>query len=149
MLEKLQIIQQRFDEVSDLIIQPDIIADQKRYIQLNKEYKDLTVLVEKAKSYKNLLSNLKEAEQLLKNEKDAEMLAMAKLEIEEAKEKLPNLEEEIKSNYHRSFCSDGFFWGQQFQEESMKEYKSQDLKFLKFCKEAIKDGKTVVYTCSW
>lgn len=96
MLEKLQIIQQRFDEVSDLIIQPDIIADQKRYIQLNKEYKDLTVLVEKAKSYKNLLSNLKEAEQLLKNEKDAEMLAMAKLEIEEAKEKLPNLEEEIK-----------------------------------------------------
>jgi len=41
MLEKLQIIQQRFDEVSDLIIQPDIIADQKRYIQLNKEYKDL------------------------------------------------------------------------------------------------------------
>ena len=60
-----------------------------------------------------------------------------------------DLEEEIKSNYHRSFCSDGFFWGQQFQEESMKEYKSQDLKFLKFCKEAIKDGKTVVYTCSW
>ena len=96
MLEKLQIIQQRFDEVSDLIIQPDIIADQKRYIQLNKEYKDLTVLVEKAKIYKNLLSNLKEAEELLKNEKDAEMLAMAKLEIEEAKEKLPQLEEEIK-----------------------------------------------------
>ena len=58
MLEKLQIIQQRFDEVSDLIIQPDIIADQKRYIQLNKEYKDLTVLVEKAKIYKNLLSTL-------------------------------------------------------------------------------------------
>jgi len=60
-----------------------------------------------------------------------------------------DLEEEIKSNYHNSFCADGFFWGQQFQEESVKEYKSQDLKFLKFCKEAIKDGKTVVYTCSW
>ena len=39
MLEKLQIIQQRFDEVSDLIIQPEVISDQKRYIQLNKEYK--------------------------------------------------------------------------------------------------------------
>ena len=39
MIEKLQIIQQRFDEVSDLIIQPDIISDQKRYVQLNKEYK--------------------------------------------------------------------------------------------------------------
>ena len=60
-----------------------------------------------------------------------------------------DLETEIKSNYHRSFCSDGFFWGQQFQEEAVKEYKSQDLKFLKFCKEAIKNGKTVVYTCSW
>ena len=42
MLEKLQIIQQRFDEVSDLIIQPEVISDQKRYIQLNKEYKDLS-----------------------------------------------------------------------------------------------------------
>ena len=41
MLEKIQIVKQRFDEVNDLIIQPDIIADQKQYIQLNKEYKDL------------------------------------------------------------------------------------------------------------
>ena len=49
MLEKLQIVQQRFDEVSDLIIQPDIIADQKKYIQLNKEYKDLSILIEKIK----------------------------------------------------------------------------------------------------
>jgi len=96
MLEKLQIIQQRFDEVSDLIIQPDIIADQKRYVQLNKEYKDLLLMVEKIKSYKTLLSNLKEAEQLLKDENDEEMLAMAKMEIETAKEQIPALEEEIK-----------------------------------------------------
>ena len=41
MLEKIQIVKQRFDEVNDLIIQPDIISDQKRYVQLNKEYKDL------------------------------------------------------------------------------------------------------------
>jgi len=41
MLDKLQIVKQRFDEVSDLIIQPDIMTDQKRYIALNKEYKDL------------------------------------------------------------------------------------------------------------
>ena len=62
MLEKLQIIQQRFDEVSDLIIQPDIIADQKRYIQLNKEYKDLKKLTERADAYKALLANQEEAE---------------------------------------------------------------------------------------
>ena len=96
MLERLHIIQQRFDEVSDLIIQPDIIADQKRYIQLNKEYKDLSVLIKKIKSYKILLSNLEEAEEILKDESDAEMIAMAKMELDSAKESIPELEEEIK-----------------------------------------------------
>ena len=47
MLEKLQIVKNRFDEVSDLIIQPDIISDQKQYVQLNKEYKDLNALMKK------------------------------------------------------------------------------------------------------
>ena len=60
-----------------------------------------------------------------------------------------DLENEVKSNFSNSFTPDGFFWGQQFQEESVKEYKAQDLKFVEFCKEAIKNGKTVVYTCSW
>src|SRR6056300_1331248 len=96
MIEKLQIIQQRFDEVSDLIIQPDIISDQKRYVQLNKEYKDLSVMIEKIDAYKIILSNLEEAELILKEEDDEEMLAMAKMEIESAKEQLPKLEEEIK-----------------------------------------------------
>ena len=58
MIEKLQIIQQRFDEVSDLIIQPDIISDQKRYVQLNKEYKDLRILTEKGNQYKALTSQI-------------------------------------------------------------------------------------------
>ena len=62
MLEKLQIVKQRFDEVSDLIIQPDIITDQKRYIQLNKEYKDLRLLMDKREQYIELTNNLKEAE---------------------------------------------------------------------------------------
>lgn len=96
MIEKLQIIQQRFDEVSDLIIQPNVITDQKRYIQLNKEYKDLSVMVEKMNQYKVLMSNLEEAELILKEEQDEEMIAMAKMEVETAKEKLPKLEEEIK-----------------------------------------------------
>ncbi len=96
MLEKLQIVQQRFDEVSDLIIQPDVISDQKRYIQLNREYKDLSLMMEKIKAYKTVLSNLEEAELLLKEESDEEMIAMAKMEFESAKEHLPILEEEIK-----------------------------------------------------
>ena len=96
MLEKLQIVEQRFDEVSDLIVQPDIISDQKRYIQLNKEYKELSLLVEKIKIYKTFLLNLKEAESLLKVEKDSEMITMAKMEIDSINIELPKLEEEIK-----------------------------------------------------
>ena len=96
MLEKLQIIQQRFDEVSDLIIQPDIIADQKRYVQLNKEYKDLNTLVERGETYKTLLTNQQEAEEILKDGSDPEMVEMAKLQLDEAKTELPKLEEEIK-----------------------------------------------------
>lgn len=62
MLEKLQIVKQRFDEVSDLIIQPDIISDQKRYVELNREYKDLRILMDKREKYIELTNNLAEAE---------------------------------------------------------------------------------------
>lgn len=96
MLGKLDIIKQRFDEVNDLIIQPDIISDQKRYIQLNKEYKELKVLVDKRDEYKTLLDNLAEAEDIIANEKDLEMVEMAKMQYEEVKERLPELENEIK-----------------------------------------------------
>jgi peptide chain release factor 1 len=96
MLEKLQIIKQRFDEVSDLIIQPDIITDQKRYIALNKEYKDLKVLVEKGVEYQTLLNNLAEAEEIIADGSDAEMVDMAKMQYDEAKESIPKLEDEIK-----------------------------------------------------
>ena len=53
---------------------------------------------------------------------------------------IKKLEEAIKTNYHRYFCPDGFFWGQQFQEESMREYREQDEEFLKECKEALELG---------
>lgn len=96
MIEKIQIVKQRFDEVNDLIIQPDIIADQKRYIQLNREYKDLKVIVDKGTEYQTLLANLDEAEMLLKDNTDPEMIEMAKMQLEEAQEAIPALEEEIK-----------------------------------------------------
>ena len=96
MLEKLEIVQQRFIEVSDLIIQPDVIADQKRYIQLNKEYKDLNKIVKKGEVYKSIIANMNEAEIMIKEESDVEMIDMAKIQLEEAKEKLPELEEEIR-----------------------------------------------------
>ncbi|MBC8304408.1 MAG: peptide chain release factor 1 [Flavobacteriaceae bacterium] len=96
MLDKLNIVQQRFNEISDLIIQPDIISDQKRYIKLNKEYKDLGLLIEKKKIYEELLLNIKEAEEICKNEDDKEMIEMASDQLNEAKEKILTLEEDIK-----------------------------------------------------
>jgi peptide chain release factor 1 len=96
MLDKLNIVKQRFDEVSDLIIQPDVIADQKRYIQLNKEYKDLRLLIEKRDYYIELTNNIREAEEIIADGSDLEMVEMAKMQLEEAKEALPDLEEEIK-----------------------------------------------------
>lgn len=96
MLEKLQIIKQRFDEVSDLIIQPDIITDQKRYVELNKEYKDLRLLMDKREVYIELNNNLKEAEEIIADGSEPEMIEMAKMQYDEAKEGIPKLEEEIR-----------------------------------------------------
>ncbi|RDI05621.1 peptide chain release factor 1 [Flavobacterium sp. AG291] len=96
MLDRLQIIKQKFDEISDLIIQPDVIADQKRYVQLNKEYKDLKGLVEKREEYIKVTGNMAEAQEIIADGSDAEMVEMAKMELDAAKERLPQLEEEIK-----------------------------------------------------
>ena len=96
MLDKLNIVKQRFNEVSDLIIQTNIMSDQKRYISLNKEYKDLGSIVEKKKLYEQLLSNINEAKEICKNEADKEMIEMATDQLNEANEKISTLEEEIK-----------------------------------------------------
>jgi len=96
MLEKIQIVKQRFDEVNDLIIQPDIISDQKRYVQLNKEYKDLKTIVDLGLVYESLMSNIDEAQEIISDGSDAEMVEMAKMQMEEAKAQIPAIEEEMK-----------------------------------------------------
>jgi len=96
MLDKLNIVKQRFDEVSDLIIQPDIISDQKRYVKLNKEYKDLRLLIDKRDRYIELTNNMNEAEEIIGDGSDSEMVEMAKMQLDETKAALPILEEEIK-----------------------------------------------------
>ncbi|MDG1350474.1 MAG: peptide chain release factor 1 [Crocinitomicaceae bacterium] len=96
LLTKLEAIHFRFIEVGNLITDPDIIADMKRYVKLNKEYRDLETLDQTYKIYSNLLSNLKSARELLESETDDEMREMAKMEINELDEKRPILEEEIK-----------------------------------------------------
>ena len=92
MLDKLNAIKQRFDEVNDLIMQPDVISDQSRYIKLNREYKRLEELVMARENYITLSANIEEAKDILANEKDAEMKEMAKMEMEEAQPKLEELD---------------------------------------------------------
>ena len=96
MLDRLQYVKQRFDEISDLIIQPDVIADQKRYVQLNQEYKTLKGLVDKREEYIRLTQNIVEANEIIADGSDAEMVEMAKMELDDAKERMPQLEDEIK-----------------------------------------------------
>ena len=96
MIEKLEIVSQRFNEIADLIIQPNVISDQKQYVQLNKEYKDLSKIVAKGNEYKAVLANLEEAEAMIKQETDPEMIEMAKMQMDDAKEKFPVLENQIR-----------------------------------------------------
>ncbi len=95
-VDKLEGVKERFVEISQLIIQPEIISDMKRYVKLNKEYKDLEPIIQAYEAYKNVLSNLQGARDILKNEKDEELRAMAKDELEELSARITPMEEEIK-----------------------------------------------------
>lgn len=96
MIEKLNLIKQRFEEVNDLIIQPDIISDQKRYVKLTKEYKELKDLMAERKIYLELTNNISEAKEIIADGSDGEMVEMAKMQLSEAEEELPKLEEKIR-----------------------------------------------------
>jgi peptide chain release factor 1 len=96
LLEKLEALRLRFEEVGQMITDPEVIADQKRYVKLNKEYRDLEDIVEVGKKYKNLLENIESSRIMLKEEDDEEMKAMAREELDDLDERRPALEEEIK-----------------------------------------------------
>tara|TARA_B100000902_G_scaffold120134_1_gene120494 strand:- start:43 stop:1113 length:1071 start_codon:yes stop_codon:yes gene_type:complete len=96
MLEKLKILKDRFDELSDLLTKPDIISDQSRYIKISKEYKDLKTIVDKKNEYEEVLSNISEAKEIIKNENDKEMIELANLELNEAQAKVVKIEDDLK-----------------------------------------------------
>lgn len=96
MLDKLEAIKQRFEEVGQLIVQPDAMADMRKYTSLNKEYKDLEKIVVKYETYKNILSNYDSTKKIINTEKDPEFREMAKIELEELEEKRDAMEDELK-----------------------------------------------------
>ena len=96
LIPKLQAIKQRYNEVADLIIQPEIISDQKKYSTLNKEYSDLGKVVAVYDEYQSALDSIVEADEILADTNDKDMVELAKMEKNEAIEKIPALEEELK-----------------------------------------------------
>lgn len=96
LIEKYESIKHRFEEVEQLITDPEIIADMKRYVKLNQEYKNLQKLVNEFREYKNLIDNLESGKEMLAEETDEELREMAREEMEKAEELIPKKEEKIK-----------------------------------------------------
>lgn len=96
LLEKLEQIKLRYDDVSQKIVDPEIIADMKRYVKLNKEYKDLQPIITAHKEYKEILENIANAKEILQSDEDADFKEMAKMELDDLEPRLTTMEEEVK-----------------------------------------------------
>ena len=96
LLTKFESIRHRYEEVEQQITDPAVMADMKRYVKLNQEYKSLQKLVAKFQEYKNLVDNIETGREILAEETDEEMREMAREEMEESEERIPKVEQEIK-----------------------------------------------------
>jgi len=96
LLNKLNHLVTRFNEIGTMITDPDVIGDMKRYVKLNKEYSDLQKIVDARNEYKNAIDSIAEAKSILENESDPDLRQLANEELSMNSEKLPDLEEKIK-----------------------------------------------------
>ncbi len=96
LLEKLEEINKRWIQIGEDVAQPDAMSDMKRYIKLNKDYKDLQPVVEAYKKYKNVIGNIANAKEVLQNEKDEEFRSLAKEELDQLTDEQVKMEEEIR-----------------------------------------------------
>ena len=96
MIEKLEEIKLRFEEVGQLLAQPETVKDMKKFSQLSKEYRDLEKIVIKYNQFKDARNHLQQAKEVLQKEKDEELRELAKMEIDELEPKIEHLDGEIK-----------------------------------------------------
>lgn len=96
MFEKLAFIEERYEQLSKQISDPDVIADQEKWRKLMKEHSDVTPIVEKYKEYKKCKDDIEGAQEILKEETDPELKEMAQAEIEDAKERIEGIADELK-----------------------------------------------------
>ena len=95
-IDKLEDIKTKWETLGEQLNDPEIIGDMKRFVKINKDYKDLEPIVVAFKEYKNLLANIEEAREILKNEKDEDMREMAQEELEVSEQRRDVIEEEIR-----------------------------------------------------
>ena len=96
MLDKLGALRTRYDEIAEQMTDPNVISDMKRFVQLNKDYKELEPIVHAYEEYKNIVENIESSKEILKTETDEDFLAMAKEELSELNTRKEELEEEIR-----------------------------------------------------
>ena len=95
-IDKLEAIKERWEGLREQLNDPELMNDMKRYVKVNKDYKDLEPVIEAFNQYKTYLANISEAKEMLKTEKDEDMRQMAQEELDEATEKVGKLEEDIR-----------------------------------------------------
>lgn len=96
MIQRLEEIKHRFEEVKQLLVQPDIMEDIQKYTELTKEYSDLEKIVKKYDAYHDVVSNIENAKEVVAKEKDEDFREMAKAELDDLVPQKENLEEELK-----------------------------------------------------
>ena len=95
-MEKVLGLQEKYESLQAQLSDPDVISDMKKYVQLNKEYKELSPIIKAGNEYKKMMTDYAMAKDILENEKDEDLREMAKDEIAEIEPKLPDMEQEIK-----------------------------------------------------
>lgn len=96
LLEKVLGLQDKYEDLQRQLSDPEVMSDMKKYVQLNKEYKELSPIIEAGNEYKKLVGDYEAAKDILNTEKDEELREMAKEEIAEIEPKLPAMEQNIK-----------------------------------------------------
>ena len=96
LLKKLEEISIRFDQVSEQIVDPEIISDMDRYVKINREYKELGEIVKVYKKYKDVIDNIESSKEIIANETDKEFVDMAKMELDGLISEKEKMDEEVK-----------------------------------------------------
>ena len=96
LIEKVLSLEGKFKSIQDQLSDPAVMSDMKKYVQLNKDYKELEPIIAKGHEYEKVVSDLQSAKDIMLNEKDEELREMAREEIAELEPRIPALEQEIK-----------------------------------------------------